>query len=174
MYKLGEIYNEIKILKPSTPIRLGKHYVNPSTSKPGDNPNIVRTYNWEEGKNFLSKQTLNNCENFFIKILGITPQLVKIESSPKTEDPKDFNDTSKGKYTSRKSFYIYGEYNGEPIMLARRESPAHSAGQTKIYSKYKVVQLLKLLYGHSYIKKNKNIVPSKQIILNDLGINTLR
>lgn len=177
MIKLGHIYNEIKILKAGTPIRLGKNYINPGTSKFVSNN--IKEYSWEDGKNLLSKRTLNNVDILFNKILGITPKWIKIESSHTTEDPR-YNydthqyDTSLPNYSPRKSFYIYGEYNGEPIMIARRESPAHSAGQTKVYSKYKAVQLYKLLFNHSFVRKNNNLYNRKQNVLNDLGISNLR
>lgn len=180
MIKLKNILKEIKLVKgTSTPIKIGKKYVNPSTSVPGEKPNEVKTYNWEEGSKLLSTITKKNAERLFIEILGITPKWVKIENSPKAV---------------HKSFYIYGEYNGEPILIARRETRSIVAGQTKVYSKYKVLQLSSILGKYNqqmyndmgdivrndwrektkWIKKNKQKYyenNTKETILNALKIN---
>ena len=58
------------------------------------------------------------------------------------------------------SYYIYGSVNNEPIIFARRESANQAAGQTKVYSKYKVIQYLKI----------KHPSVSKEEILNILKI----
>jgi len=162
--------NEIKIIKPTTPLIIGNKKINPSTSIPGEQPNQIQTHSWEDGKNLLSSTTKKNTERLFIEILGITPKWVKIEISPKTMDKINRRDPNDNRtFPPRKSFYIYGEYNEEPILIARRETSSHSAGQTKLYSKYKVFQLSKILYnkGNKWEPKQRD----KEYILKALKIN---
>jgi hypothetical protein len=45
----------------------------------------------------------------------------------------------------RKSFYIEGHINGQPILFARKETSNPMAGQTKIYSEQSVKQFSKLI-----------------------------
>ena len=134
MIKLKDILSEIKIIRPTTQIKFNNRVVNKSTSIPGEESNEVRTYNWENGKKLLSTITRRNAERLFIEILGITPEWVKIEISPKALN----------------SYYIYGEYNGEPILIVRRQTESPSAGQTKLKSKYATFQLNHILgyYDH--------------------------
>jgi hypothetical protein len=157
-FKKFQKINEIKIIKPSTSIKIDDKIINPGTSKPTLPPNKIETYSWEDGKKLLSTITRRNAERLFNEILGITPQWIKIETSPLTID-RDFNsDDDNAKLPPRRSFYIYGEYNGEPILIARRETENHSAGQTKLYSKYRTIQLSKALgyYDKQWYDDMKN------------------
>jgi hypothetical protein len=45
----------------------------------------------------------------------------------------------------RKSFYIEGHINGQPILFARKETDNPMAGQTNIYSEYARYQFSKLI-----------------------------
>jgi hypothetical protein len=45
----------------------------------------------------------------------------------------------------RKSFYIEGHINGQPILFARKETDNPTAGQTNIYSEYAKHQFSKLI-----------------------------
>ena len=50
-----------------------------------------------------------------------------------------------GRKWGRKSFYIEGNINGQPILFARKETASPMAGQTKIYSERAVKQFNKLI-----------------------------
>lgn len=133
---LSEIKMEIP--KAGGLVQLGKHKINPSTR------GNMEEYTWDEFVKNKSKlkvtiTTINNAVNFF-SLLGTKPTHVKVETNGNT----------------RNSFYIFGEVDGEPIVLARRESESSNAGQTKVYSKYAVGQL-------SYLNNGIGYVPSRGI-----------
>jgi hypothetical protein len=96
--------------------RIGNRRLNPSTE------GYITTYSWDEGKKFLSSRTKKNAEKIFINKLGIIPKQIKIEIPDNAGN----------------SYYIMADYNGEPIIMARREIPG-GIGQTKMISKYKTI-----------------------------------
>lgn len=153
MISLLNILKEIRVVRPPSTIKLGKHSINPSTSEIGMNPQY-ENYTWEDAINekILSVRTLANAKKFFIDILGITPDKVKVEKNH-------------GEIYTRPSYYIYASYKDQPIIYARRETEAVMAGQTKIYSEKVVAQLSYLMSDEGIIfDKNTNrfIVSSKQ------------
>jgi hypothetical protein len=76
---------------------------------------------WNEGSNLLSSTTKQNALKLFNDILGIEPAKVYVGIVPR-----------KGK--AAKSFYILGEYNNIPLILARKETSTPGAGQTFLIS----------------------------------------
>ena len=76
---------------------------------------------WNEGSNLLSSTTKQNALKLFNDILGIEPAKVYVGIVPR-----------EGK--AAKSFYILGEYNNIPLILARKETSTPGAGQTFLIS----------------------------------------
>jgi hypothetical protein len=104
---------------------------------------IGNKYPWNHAERKLSNATRENTINFF-NTLGIKPTKIYIGLVYRGELPdeefnqlSDFEKIDKLKTEKKaKSFYIEGNYNGTPIIIARKETRASGAGQTYLVSPY--------------------------------------
>jgi hypothetical protein len=76
---------------------------------------------WEEGSKLVSPTTKANSLKLFNDLLGIDPIKIYIGGVHREEKVV-------------KSFYIYGEYNNVPLVIARKETLSPQAGQTYLVS----------------------------------------
>ena len=109
---------------------------------------------WEEGSKLLSSTTRQNVISFFNNILNIEPSKIYIGIVPRD-----------GK--AAKSFYIAGEYNNIPIIVARKETAAPGAGQTHLISPSYKDKFHNYSNQHG-IMSNEEI---KQKVVNNFGLN---
>ena len=107
---------------------------------------IGNKYPWSNAEGKLSNATRENTINFF-DTLGIKPTKIHIGLVYRGELPdEEFNQLSNFEKIDKlktekkaKSFYIEGNYNGTPIIIARKETRTSGAGQTYLISPYNKV-----------------------------------
>jgi len=145
---IKEVFTEIKV-QPNKiglnskikklDIILGKYNIS------GDE--IGSKYLWTYAQEKLTPTTRNNAESFFSK-LNITPTKISIGLVYRGElSNEEFNNLTDFEKINRleterkaKSFYIEGNYQGTPIIIARKETRSPAAGQTNLFSPYAKLQ----------------------------------
>lgn len=128
-------------------LKLGKYNIS------GNEQGVELT--WEEGSKLLSSTTKQNATSFFNNILNIEPYKIYIGIVPRKE----------GK--AAKSFYIVGEYNNIPLIIARKETASPGAGQTFLVSPtYK-----DKFHNYSNFYGDESNEEIKQKIINNFGLN---
>jgi len=145
-------------------LKLGKYNIS------GDEVGIELNYN--EGEKYLSGATKKNVNKLFNQILGVQPQKLYIGIVPRKErdwDAEEDDDVKKYKYEKyAKSYYIYGEYNGVPIVISRKETAAAGAGQSYVVSALKKDKLTQTV-GDNYNKPK-----SKKEIIKTFGLGEIK
>lgn len=147
---------ELGINNPKRVLTLGRNKINPSTA------GKLEYYSWEDAiqQKIIPNVTKANVESLFNK-LEIKPEKVAIEKQSNLDNPNQ-----------ARSIYIYGKVNNEPIIYSNRQTPY--SGQLNVYSKYKAVKFMNLTNNPYYQRgvKNRDILRSKDEILNLLKIPT--
>jgi hypothetical protein len=149
---IKEVFTEIKVQPDKIGLNskikkldiiLGKYNIS------GDE--IGSKYLWTYAQEKLTPTTRNNAESFFSK-LNITPTKISIGLVYRGElSNEEFNNLTDFEKINRleterkaKSFYIEGNYQGTPIIIARKETRSPAAGQTNLFSPYAKLQFNKV------------------------------
>jgi hypothetical protein len=149
---IKEVFTEIKVQPDKIGLNnkikkigiiLGKYNIS------GDE--IGNKYPWTYAQEKLNPTTKNNAESFFNK-LNITPTKISIGLVYRGElSNEEFNNLTDFEKINRleterkaKSFYIEGNYQGTPIIIARKETRSPAAGQTNLFSPYTKLQFNKV------------------------------
>lgn len=187
--------DEIKVNNPLKPEMVGliryKTDLSKKTGKPAKKLDLVVgkyklsgdehgvELNWNEGEKFLGGATKKNVNRVFIEILGIQPSKVYIGIVPRPEaiwddaleDHKE--ELEYNKYV--KSFYIYGEYEGTPIVISRKETATAGAGQTYLVSPTKKDKFTSFLNADKeYIIEHFKLRNLKEQILSEYSEKTIQ
>ena len=143
-----DIFTEARLVPSNPGFNMAPKNLNLKIGKYNISGNeIGNKYPWNHAERKLSNATRENTINFF-NTLGIKPTKIYIGLVYRGElSNEEFNNLTDFEKINRleterkaKSFYIEGNYQGTPIIIARKETRSPAAGQTNLFSPYAKLQ----------------------------------